>query len=81
MNCIQLFLKKKKKWIQYFYSTNIETLNKMGSEMQVSIINEMKMIKKDEKIEKNIQSFVIFEGSPVLNEFKQRYQLYFPVQR
>lgn len=49
--------------------------------MQMSIINEMKMIKKNEKIEKNIQSFVIFEGSPALNEFKQRYQLYFTVQR
>lgn len=36
--------------------------------MQVSIINEMKMIKKDAKNEKNIQTFVIFEGSPkILN--------------
>lgn len=48
------------KWMQYFYSTNIETFNKMGGEMQMSIINEMKMIKKDEKIEKifNLLSYL-----------------------
>lgn len=48
------------KWMQYFYSTNIETFNKMGGEMQMSIINEMKMIKKDEKIKKifNLLSYL-----------------------